>query len=119
MNLPPVPEFPNHPLARVGLLLVYVVMSTYGLYQLKSADFASLMFIIGFGFYGMGFLLWMLMLKSFPLSVIFPTAAGGLIVATQLTGHLFLNESLRPTQWAGVALVLVALGLLYWPEPTA
>ena len=109
----------DHPLAKLAMLLVYVALSTYGLYQLKSASPLSVMFLIGFGCYGTGFLLWMVLLKALPLSVAFPTAAGGLIIATQLTGYFFLGETLRANQWWGLALMFAALGFIYWPATSS
>ncbi len=115
MNLPAIPD---HAAFRVVLLFVYISLSTFGLYHLKQAALGSLAFVIGFIAYGVGFLLWMVILRTLPLSIAFPSAAGGLIVATQLTGRFVLDETLSTTQNAGVLLVFVAVVLLYWPSET-
>ena len=66
------------------ILLVYATISSYGLYKLKAEELLSLPFLIGFGFYGLGMLIWLGILRTTPISVAFPVAAGSLIIATQL-----------------------------------
>jgi multidrug transporter EmrE-like cation transporter len=96
-------------------ILVYVfyaVISSYGLYKLKiSSQILDIHFIIGFIFYGMGFLMWLFILKLHPLSIAFPIASGTLIVCTQIVGILFLNEKIGVLQSVGVT--LICLGIIF------
>jgi multidrug transporter EmrE-like cation transporter len=48
-----------------------------------------------------------------PLSVVFPAAAGGLVVVTQLIGGLLLSEPIAPLQLAGVCAIVVGIVLIY------
>lgn len=98
----------------VLLLLAYVLLSVFGLYWLKAAPGPlSAPFVGGFVAYAAGFCIWLYMLMRLPLSVIFPIAAGSLIVGTQVVGLLFLGEKISPLHWTGVVLVLVGIGLIY------
>ncbi|MFK8017496.1 MAG: hypothetical protein AB8G17_18880 [Gammaproteobacteria bacterium] len=96
------------------LLVAYVLLSVFGLYWLKAAPTViSLPFAGGFAAYAAGFGIWLYMLMRLPLSVIFPIAAGSLIVGTQVVGLFFLDEKISPTHWVGVVLVLAGIGLIY------
>ena len=100
--------------ASIGLLLVYVVTSTFGLWKLKSAGgVLGGDLVIGFLAYAAGFLIWYAMLLRLPLSVAFPVAAGSLIVATQIAGRLLLGESLPLAHLGGVALILAGIALVF------
>ncbi len=97
-----------------GVLLLYMVLSGYGLLKLKAAgSIYSSAFLVGFAAYGGGFVIWLYMLRQFPLSVIFPTAAGGLIVTTQILGFFFLAEPISASQMAGTALVVIGMVLIF------
>jgi multidrug transporter EmrE-like cation transporter len=92
-------------------ILLYSVVSSAGLTMLKLApQLVSLTFVVGFGLYGIGFLMWLYILKILPLSVAFPIAAGSLLVATQLGGVLVLGE--RFTALRLVGLIIISIGIL-------
>ena len=96
------------------LLLLYVLLSVFGLYWLKASPAVmSVSFAGGFAAYAAGFGIWLYMLMRLPLSVIFPIAAGSLIVGTQIVGLFFLDEKISGMHWIGVVLVLVGIGLIY------
>ena len=96
------------------VLLVYVVVSTFGLYMLKrAAEPMSMTFAIGFVAYAIGFLFWLYLLMRMPLSIAFPLAAGGLVVATQVAGVWFLDERISALHAAGVVLILVGIVMIY------
>ena len=98
----------------IGLFCLYVVVSSFGLYKLKSsADLLSIDFAIGFAFYGLGFLVFYSVLMRLPLSVAFPVAAGSLIVATQLVGHGMLGEKIGLLQLGGIVTVLAGIVMIY------
>jgi drug/metabolite transporter (DMT)-like permease len=96
------------------LLSIYLLVSSIGLYRLKmSAAVMDVDFLVGFGLYGMGFLLWLYILRAHALSLVFPVAAGGLIVTTQVIGYLFLQEPFRVTRIAGTLFIIVGIILMY------
>lgn len=101
-------------IVNAGLFALYVLVSSFGLYKLKSAGgFLSPDFLLGFTCYGIGFLIWYSVLTRLPLSVVFPIAAGSLVVATQLVGYLFLDEAIHIVHASGVAFVLIGIVLIF------
>jgi|SRR5690606_723873 multidrug transporter EmrE-like cation transporter len=97
----------------IALLLTYVSTSTAGLVLLKRASLLlSAEFILGFGLYGFGFLIWLALLRSIPLAIAFPLASGALVIATQMAGVYFLDETLSPLHLTGIAAVLIGLALI-------
>lgn len=95
-------------------LAAYFALSGFGLFKLKSA--AGLLtpaFAVGMAGYAIGFAMWLYLLREMPLSIIFPVAAGGLIVVTQLTGFMLLGEPVAPLQIAGAAAIILGIVLLY------
>ena len=100
-------------LRNVALFTAYVLSSSFGLHYMKgAATLASLPFIAGFGLYGAGFLLWMLILRSFPLSVAFPVSAGALMIGTTLCAVLLLGEQVGRLHVGGIALILAGIVLI-------
>ena len=58
-------------------------------------------------------MIWALILiRAMPLSVAFPVASAGLLVSSQITGYLFLNEKLDLTNFLAIAFMLIGLGIL-------
>lgn len=95
------------------LMLTYVCVSSFGLCQMKLAsDVMKLQFFVGFGAYVIGFCMWFFILMRSPLSLAFPIAAGGLIVATQIAGYLFLSERITSVHGLGIAFILVGITLV-------
>lgn len=97
-----------------GLIGVYALISAFGLYKIKAAEGlhdSALWF--GAVAYGTGFLIWLFILRKFPLSTAFPIAAGGLILATQLMGHVFLKETMSATHLLGVALIVAGISVVF------
>lgn len=96
------------------LFASYVFLSSFGLYKLKLAPIGlNFDFALGFGCYLLGFLLWFVVLKSYPLSVAFPVAAGALIVATQLIGFFLLNEPVTLRKELGMSLIAAGIAIIY------
>ena len=99
---------------KAAVIILYAVISAYGLYLLKSAPgWRTASFLAGVLFYGAGFLIWLRILRLLPLSVAFPVAAGCLVVATHLFAVLLLKEPLTPLHGVGVALLLSGIFLIY------
>ena len=95
------------------LIIFYALISAFGLYLLKAAqEIQSIGFIIGAFFYGSGFLIWMYILRLYPLSVAFPVAAGALIVGTQIAGILFLKEPFQIQTIAGITFIGIGILLI-------
>ena len=106
----------------ISLIILYLAISSFGLYKMKVAmagagTLLSGEFILGFGAYVFGFLLWLLILARLPLSVAFPVAAGGLIVSTQLMGVGLLKEPMPPLHIVGVVLIFFGIVLIYAKAP--
>ncbi len=69
-------------------------------------------FFIGLIFYGAGAVIWMFILRIFPLSTAFPIAAGSLVIGTTLTGILFLKENVTGMHIAGAIMIMVGIAFL-------
>lgn len=96
------------------LLILYTVLSTYGLFKIKQSQLIiGFDFTFGFAFYLTGFALWMYILKLFDLSVAFPMAAGALIVATQFVSYAFLNESFDLVKVCGSVLIIAGIFMIH------
>jgi multidrug transporter EmrE-like cation transporter len=98
----------------IGLFCLYVAVSSFGLYKLKgSGGVLTLDSAVGFGFYGLGFLVWYYVLTRLPLSIAFPIAAGSLIIATQLVGYGLLGEKIGLVQIGGITLIIAGISLIH------
>lgn len=101
------------PLASAALFLIYIAVSCGGLYLVKAApSWKSTGFFIGFGLYGLGAILWMVILRLLPLSLAFPVAAGSLVIGTMLTGMFFLAEQISLGHTVGAFLVVAGITLM-------
>lgn len=97
-----------------GLFLAYIALSSYGLYKIKVAELiVSVSFAVGFTSYALGFLMWFYILRLYPLSLAFPIAAGGLIIATNLVGAIWLKEPYTALNIAGIVLIIVGMTMVY------
>jgi multidrug transporter EmrE-like cation transporter len=96
-----------------SLLLAYVTASCLGLYLLKSSvSLASIPFAVGGGLYALGAVLWITILRWYPLSVAFPIAAGSLMIGTTLVGRLALKEPFGLRHMLGMLAIIVGISLL-------
>ena len=101
------------PVALLVLFLVYIAASCGGLYLVKAASgWKTPSFFIGFGLYGAGAILWMIILRLLPLSLAFPVAAGSLVIGTMLTGIFFLSEQVSRGHMVGACLVVAGITLM-------
>ena len=104
-------------LAIVFVFALYAALSTYGLYKIKAApEILHPGFLVGFSAYAAGFLVWLYILRTTPLSLAFPVAAGTLILCTSLVGVLVLSERAHPLKLAGIALIVVGIVALFLGE---
>lgn len=99
------------------ILLFYIISSSVGFVLLKKASFLSIEFFIGNILYIVGYLIWILIiLKAFPLSIGFPLAAGGLLIASQLMGSIFLNEKLDIYNFVAIFFIILGLSILMYKD---
>ncbi|HQR11687.1 MAG TPA: EamA family transporter [Casimicrobiaceae bacterium] len=104
-------------LATLFVFVLYAALSTYGLYKIKAApQILDPGFVVGFGAYGAGFLVWFYILRTTPLSLAFPVAAGTLILCTSLVGVLLLAEKANPLKLAGIVLIVVGIAMMFLGE---
>ena len=69
-------------------------------------------FLLGLSLYGAGALLWMGILRLFPLSFAFPIAAGALVVGTTLIGVVFLHETVSVWHLSGSVCIIAGIALI-------
>lgn len=97
------------------LYFFYAVISSFGLYKIKTSGMALNMdLILGGIFYFSGFIIWLVILKLNPLSNAFPIAAGALIIATQIIGFFFLSEQVNIGKLIGI--ILIILGFIFFSK---
>ena len=95
------------------LFAFYVAASCSGLYYLKDAhSWWSTKFFGGFVLYGLGAVIWLLILRILPLSTAFPVAAGALMIGTTVTGAILLNETVTVPHVAGMVLIAIGISLV-------
>ncbi len=94
--------------------IVYASLSSLGLYYLKTNEsFMSIQFYYGLFFYGLGFAIWLHLLRTYPLSIAFPVAASLLIISTQIIGIYVLKEGLSFYKIMGTFLIIAGVFLVY------
>lgn len=110
----------------VLVLMAYAACSSMGLALIKmsmnrwdAAGMSALSllagewrFWVGALLYGLGFVVWLVLLKLNNLSIIFPCAAGSLVVATTLLGHYYLDEAITVKIVMGMALIVCGIHLV-------
>ena len=95
---------------KVLIFICYLASMLYGLYALKVYEVGcSLSYVFGLFVYVVGFMIWLVILKIYPLSLAFPIAAGALIVGTQLVGVLALGEKLVYMKTIGGVAMLIGI----------
>lgn len=91
--------------------LLQVMFSLCGLYKIKSAvEIVSLDMIVGIGSYGVSFGLWLWLLRTYPVSIIFPLILSVNLIATEVFGVCVLHETW--SNWHGIALVFILTGII-------
>jgi multidrug transporter EmrE-like cation transporter len=100
-------------LTKAAIFAVYISISLFGLYQLKVAEVGfNLQYVAGMTLYVLGFFLWLVVLRWFPLSIAFPLAAGTIIVGTQIVGAFLLKEQFDVVSLVAVSFILIGLTIL-------
>lgn len=98
---------------KIALFAAYAIISCYGLYLLKAAQsWLSPSFIIGGVLYGLGACVWMLILRTFPISIAFPIASGALMLGTSAIGIFIFKESFDIKSAMGMVFLISGIVLL-------
>lgn len=99
----------------LAVTMLYAAVSGCGLYLLKvnlpALPSLNINLFIGGGLYIASFLVWLWMLKQYPISIIFPLATGLLIVVTQFLG-VVLGEVFPVNKIIGVGVIMLGIVLL-------
>lgn len=69
-------------------------------------------FLVGFVLYALSFLTWLLALRRYEATAIFPAFVGAGYAGVVLGGYFFLGESLTASKTIGVVVILVGIGLV-------
>ncbi len=72
----------------------------------------SLITFIGFIFYGLSFIFYMILLSKFDLSFISPLTVGLVYVLLMITAFVFFNESITLFKLLGSSLILIGILLM-------
>lgn len=101
-------------LKNVILYIGYAFISSFGLYKIKISEMLfGKDLILGGLCYGAGFLVWLVILKTNPLSTAFPLAASTLIIATQLFGFFLLDESIGGGKIIGLLFIMIGIVMIF------
>jgi multidrug transporter EmrE-like cation transporter len=102
-----------------SLFVIYVVASSVGLLIVKGsignarlmplqaalASSATWYLLLGCGFYGLSFTLWIVILSRMPLSVAYPISIGLTMAGTTLGAVTLLGEEMSWLKFAGMAVI--------------
>ncbi len=98
----------------VILYATYALISSFGLYEIKLSGMNwNSNLIFGGSFYAIGFLIWLFILKTNPLSTAFPIAASTLIIATQIFGIFLLGENLNNSKIIGTIFIILGIVMIF------
>ena len=98
----------------IFLYMLYSFSSCIGLYKIKLSDMhLGFNLVIGALLYLFGFILWLYILKTNPLSYAFPIAASMLIIGTQIIGVFLLGESFNFLKVIGLILVITGIVIIF------
>lgn len=101
-------------LIELGKFIIYALISSFGLYFIKTGGtIFTLTSITGLLLYGLGFIIWLYLLRAHPISIAFPLAAALVIISTQLIGFFLLKENLTADRIFGIILILTGVLLVY------
>ena len=93
----------------ITLILLTVIVNTGAqiLLKLGAGGFSLNIYLLG-GLcgYGIGAMLYILVLSKLNLSLTYPLVIGLTVIATTFAGAFFLKEQVVSTQWVGIGLML-------------
>ena len=76
--------------------------------------FLNFPFLLGFVFYGIGAVLMLMALKKGELSLVYPLIATSYVWVGLLSPYFFPNDIMNSWKLAGIAVILISVGLLGW-----
>lgn len=108
-------------------IIAYLFFSTFGLMLLKSSMsgvdvssiseyiklFCNFRFLVGFCFYVISFLVWLVLLSKKELSFIYPVVIGLSYVSIMVMASLILKESFTVAKLMGVIVVGIGVILIF------
>jgi undecaprenyl phosphate-alpha-L-ara4N flippase subunit ArnE len=77
-----------------------------------AASWLSAKFMVGLLLYGLGAIVWLIILRLYPLSVAFPVASDALMVGTTLAAFSLLKEPVSMTHILGITLIISGIVIL-------
>lgn len=100
---------------KILVFIIYALTSCLGLYFLKISNLKILTieFMSGGILYGIGFLIWLYILKNNSLSLAFPIASGMLIIVTQVIGTCLLKENISLNNVIGSLFLIIGICIIY------
>ncbi len=95
----------------IGLILLKMaVSSSKFVFDIKAMiDFVSIKLVIGFSFYVIGFVLWMIILSKFKLNFAFPIAMSLFFIVSSIGSLMVLKESFSIGQIVGTLFCLIGI----------
>jgi small multidrug resistance pump len=99
----------------VLLILVTVSLNTLAQFLLKLGSGQSpLNLYLGSGIfaYGLSTIFYIMVLGKFNLSVAYPVIIGLTVLATTITGVIFLGEKVAVTHWIGIGLMMSGISAI-------
>ena len=103
----------NMSIANIVIFVGYVLTSCGGLYLMKAAaHWKTPMLVMGVGCYGLGALIWLVIVRMMPLSIAFPIASGAIMLGTMLSGYFLLSETIALWHMVGALMILGGIVLI-------
>jgi len=108
--------------------ILYTIFSVVGLVMMKkylpiiTSEYSSgnlvpqniLLFSIGAVLYILSFIMWLVILHQFPLSLAYPVAIGMTLTLTSITSVIFLAEPITFNKVMGVVLIIIGIISLFF-----
>lgn len=97
--------------------MIYALISSTGLFFLKNAAAPlTSQFFLGAILYVTGAFMWIIMLRAYPISFIFPVSASFLIISTSLIGYLLLSEKFNILNILALFFIILGIFLLSYSK---
>lgn len=105
----------------IGLIGLTVALNTIAQTLLKMGANQSLLNVYAMGgivAYGLSTLIYIVVLGKMNLSVAYPVVIGLTIVATTISSGVILRETVSPSQWLGIGLMVSAISAIALGKPS-
>ena len=97
----------------IGNLLLKIGVGRSGFLNIGPLALINWHIIISITFFGMGLVLYALLLKRLPLNIA-QTIFSVQFIAVILASSFILNESINSVRWVGISLVAIGLAIVGW-----